>query len=166
MRPIGGELVTTITSPSCWGTHFLYLSQPPSGNLLPIIPCVGLLIQWALPAWVRIPSSSINFWHHDLCIWRICSNQNKNVYGKIEQFSIKSLGVVTLLTQNQGDFWTPYWKAMSFSFPCKAKSFSFPLLYANLIEDNRFMNWERKCKPVVLLKVPLKGQRISTTTTK
>ena len=38
MWPIGGELVTTITSPSCWGTHFLYLSNPPSGNLLPIIP--------------------------------------------------------------------------------------------------------------------------------
>ena len=33
------------TSPSCWGTHFLYLSNPPSGNLLPIIswsaPCTG-----------------------------------------------------------------------------------------------------------------------------
>ena len=27
-----------ITSPSCWGTHFLYLSNPPSGNLLPILP--------------------------------------------------------------------------------------------------------------------------------
>ena len=40
MRPIGEELVTTITSPSCWGTHFLYLSNPPPGNLLPIIPCV------------------------------------------------------------------------------------------------------------------------------
>ena len=26
------------TSPSCWGTHFLYLSNPPSGYLLPIIP--------------------------------------------------------------------------------------------------------------------------------
>ena len=26
------------TSPNCWGTHFLYLSNPPSGNLLPIIP--------------------------------------------------------------------------------------------------------------------------------
>ena len=41
MRPIGGELVTTITSPSCLGTHFLYLSNPPSGNLLPIIPWHG-----------------------------------------------------------------------------------------------------------------------------
>ena len=41
MRPIGGELVTTITSPSCWGTHFLFCisATPPSGNLLPIIPC-------------------------------------------------------------------------------------------------------------------------------
>ena len=29
------------TSPSCWGTHFLYLSNPPSGNLLPIIPWPG-----------------------------------------------------------------------------------------------------------------------------
>ena len=29
MWPIGGELGTTITSPSCWGTHFLYLSNPP-----------------------------------------------------------------------------------------------------------------------------------------
>ena len=38
MWPIGGELVTTITSQCCWGTHFLYLSNPPSGNLLLIIP--------------------------------------------------------------------------------------------------------------------------------
>ena len=37
MWPIGGEIVTTITSPSCWVTHFLYLSisatpiwEPPS----------------------------------------------------------------------------------------------------------------------------------------
>ena len=40
MWPIGGGLVTTITSPSCWGTHFLYLSNPKSGNLLPIIPWI------------------------------------------------------------------------------------------------------------------------------
>ena len=40
MRPIGGELVTTITSPSCWGTHFLYLSNPPAGIPVPIIPCL------------------------------------------------------------------------------------------------------------------------------
>ena len=40
MRPIGAELVTTITSPSSWGTHFLYLSNPASGNLLPIIPWI------------------------------------------------------------------------------------------------------------------------------
>ena len=39
-----GELVTTITSPSCWGTHFLYLSNLPSGNLLPIIPWTGVLV--------------------------------------------------------------------------------------------------------------------------
>ena len=38
MWPIGGDLVTRITSANCWGTHFLYLSNPPSGNLLPIIP--------------------------------------------------------------------------------------------------------------------------------
>ena len=38
MWPIGGDLVITITSPSCWGAHFLYLSNPPYGNLLPIIP--------------------------------------------------------------------------------------------------------------------------------
>ena len=44
MRPIGGELVTTMTSPSCLGTHFLYLSNPPSGNLLPIIPCPQLCL--------------------------------------------------------------------------------------------------------------------------
>ena len=31
------------TSPGCWGTHFLYLSSPPSGNLLPIIPWVKLI---------------------------------------------------------------------------------------------------------------------------
>ena len=40
MRPIGGELVTTITTPSCWGTHFLYLSNPPAGIPVPIIPWV------------------------------------------------------------------------------------------------------------------------------
>ena len=39
--PIGrlSPLHCLFTSPSCWGTHFLYLSNPPSGNLLPIIPC-------------------------------------------------------------------------------------------------------------------------------
>ena len=31
-------LSCSFTSPSCWGTHFLYLSNHPSGNLLPIIP--------------------------------------------------------------------------------------------------------------------------------
>ena len=61
MRPIGGDLVTTITSPSCWGTHFLYLSNPPAGIPVPIIPCMehfpfyyhATLIpsaQWTLPA--------------------------------------------------------------------------------------------------------------------
>ena len=49
MRPIGGELVTTTTSPSCWGTHFLCLSNPPSGNLLPIIPCVNMKTKEAQP---------------------------------------------------------------------------------------------------------------------
>ena len=32
MRPIGGELVTTITSPSCWGTHFI----PHLGTFFPL----------------------------------------------------------------------------------------------------------------------------------
>ena len=36
MRPIGGELVTTITSPSCWGTHFLYLSNRHLGTPFPL----------------------------------------------------------------------------------------------------------------------------------
>ena len=41
MRPIGGELVTTITSPSCWGTHFLYLSNLHLGTSFHlIIPCL------------------------------------------------------------------------------------------------------------------------------
>ena len=52
MRSIGGELVTTITSPSCWGTHFLYLSNPPTGNLLPIIP-------WVAYYYLRIPMIDI-----------------------------------------------------------------------------------------------------------
>ena len=34
--------MTTITSPSCWGTHFLYLSNPPAGIPVPIIPCQQL----------------------------------------------------------------------------------------------------------------------------
>ena len=40
--PIGrlSPLHCLFISPSCWGTHFLYLSNPPSGNLLPIIPWV------------------------------------------------------------------------------------------------------------------------------
>ena len=33
------------TSPSCWETHFLYLSSPPSGNLLPIVPWLRV-IHW------------------------------------------------------------------------------------------------------------------------
>ena len=45
MRPIGAELVTTIMSPSCLGTHILYLSNPPSGNLLPIIPWIDSLVK-------------------------------------------------------------------------------------------------------------------------
>ena len=53
MRPIGGELVTTITSPSCWGTHFPYLSNPPSGNLLPIIPFHAHLTQCLF--WNSVP---------------------------------------------------------------------------------------------------------------
>ena len=36
MRPIGGELVTTITFPSCWRTHFLYLSHPHLGTSFPL----------------------------------------------------------------------------------------------------------------------------------
>ena len=53
MWPIGGELVTTITSPSCWGTHFLYLSNPPSGNLLPIIPC-ACAFRFRYSAWIQV----------------------------------------------------------------------------------------------------------------
>ena len=40
------------TSPSCWGTHFLYLSNPPSGNLLPIIP-------WSARPWSQQKQTSI-----------------------------------------------------------------------------------------------------------
>ena len=29
---------------SCWGTHFLYLSNPPAGIPVPIIPCRTLSI--------------------------------------------------------------------------------------------------------------------------
>ena len=38
------------TSPICWGTHFLYLSNPPSGNLLPIIPWLAYCLI-ASPLW-------------------------------------------------------------------------------------------------------------------
>ena len=44
MRPIGGELMTTIPPHSGRGSHFLYLSNPPSGNLPPIIPWPYLTI--------------------------------------------------------------------------------------------------------------------------
>ena len=49
--PIGrlSPLSCLFTSLSCWGTHFLYLSNPPSGNLLPIIPCFHssiLHVEW------------------------------------------------------------------------------------------------------------------------
>merc|ERR1719225_1857731 len=34
---------------SCWGTHFLYLSNPPSGIPVPIIPWVRpLIIYWKI----------------------------------------------------------------------------------------------------------------------
>ena len=37
--PIGrlSPLYCLFTSPSCWGTHFLYLSNPPSVSFLPIL---------------------------------------------------------------------------------------------------------------------------------
>ena len=37
--PIGrlSPLPCLLTSPSCWGTHFLYLSNPPSVSFLPIL---------------------------------------------------------------------------------------------------------------------------------
>ena len=56
MRPIGGELVTTITSPSCWGTHFLYLSNPPAGIPVPIIPCPAYC-----PGYRRLPGCAISY---------------------------------------------------------------------------------------------------------
>ena len=54
MRPIGGELVTTITSSSCWGTHFLYLSNPPAGIPVPIIP-------WSL--WITMGHLRVTIGH-------------------------------------------------------------------------------------------------------
>ena len=41
--PIGrlSPLHCLITSPSCWGTHFLYLSNPPSVSFLPILLCLA-----------------------------------------------------------------------------------------------------------------------------
>ena len=63
MWPIGGELVTTITSPSCWGTHFLYLSNPPSGNLLPIISCLHTFTRGTTQLCVYSPM----VWHYYNC---------------------------------------------------------------------------------------------------
>ena len=59
-------IVTAITSPSCWGTHFLYISNPPSGNLPPIIPwvvCVLAAKIWLAPATSTItpPASRPHF---------------------------------------------------------------------------------------------------------
>ena len=39
-----GSCMSSI-SPSCWGTHFLHLSNPPSRNFLPIIPC---FLRWLI----------------------------------------------------------------------------------------------------------------------
>ena len=40
------------SSTSCWGSHYLYLSNPPSGNLLPIIP------------WVKSSPTFHSCWHN------------------------------------------------------------------------------------------------------
>ena len=71
---------------SCWGTHFLYLSNsnPPSGNLLPIIPCytpwtlslslsggvVGVSVKGgiALPHLCEVDNCRVNL---DLCCFLI-----------------------------------------------------------------------------------------------
>ena len=76
--PIGGELVTTITSPSCWRTHFLYLSKPPSGNLLPIIPWPGVHLHFFVSSLLKCRNvNSINNetcqarvrWGHPCCVY-------------------------------------------------------------------------------------------------
>ena len=43
--PIGqlSPLPCLYTSPSCWGTHFLYLSNPPLVSFLPILLCLKCL---------------------------------------------------------------------------------------------------------------------------
>ena len=54
--PIGrlSPLRCLFTSPSCSGTHFLYLSNSPSGNLLPIIPCLYLIkLYWVVKMFSR-----------------------------------------------------------------------------------------------------------------
>ena len=38
------QLHVCCISYSCWGTHFLYLSNPPAGIPVPIIPCWELKI--------------------------------------------------------------------------------------------------------------------------
>ena len=91
MWPIGGELVTTITPPSCWVTHFLYLSNPPSGNLLPMIPwCwywflgLGGREVWSLENDVHSFAVQYNVW-----LIKYWVSVSVGIKGKVHKFNFK-----------------------------------------------------------------------------
>ena len=102
--PIGGKLVTTITSPSCWVTHFLYLSNPPSGNLLPIIPWSAR--PWSQQKQTSIPSQCVsilfrrNFYISSGCIESLTCFKKCFSALYLSFVSVSSVGVRVLLMLN------------------------------------------------------------------
>ena len=73
----GGAHLHTCTQPSCWGTQFLYLSNPPSVNILPILPWSHLsgllrskkrLSPWCFLKLLGVTSSCLQW----LVVWPMC----------------------------------------------------------------------------------------------
>ena len=103
-----------ITSPSCWGTHFLYLSNPPSGNLLPIIPCytrclnahrdhvagvaAGVSAWWLVaPVLGLSTTTAVSNWaqllpaHCTAFLWEIRHREERRALGELDMSTLATL---------------------------------------------------------------------------
>ena len=105
--PIGqmSPLSCLFTSPSCWGTHFLYLSNPPSGNLLlPIIPWSSILLVGFSPIKVSHSlthsNTDENGWKYFYYLFSLESAINDDIFCTSHGF----LRIIIVVCHFQGNF--------------------------------------------------------------